>query len=144
MPNSDYFSYSQTRSRSRLILKHDSVIVLSGHFFKLRTGEKPRSSWNIRILGYLRRAWRSREKCNTVTVMMSRPASNEVAISSSSKSWNTCGLTCQLLSDQTHLNVNSGFQLWAKWFWCTASRKELINSMIRVLLPMYLLLEVAI
>lgn len=67
------FHTPRTRSHSRLILKYDSVIVLSGHFFKLRTGEKPRSSWNRRILGYLSRAWSRKESSATlVTFMMGR------------------------------------------------------------------------
>lgn len=46
------FHTPRTHFHSRLILKYESVTVLSGHFFKLRTvsfallktGEKPRSS----------------------------------------------------------------------------------------------------
>lgn len=75
------FHTPRTHFHSRLILKYDSVTILSGHFFKLRTvsfahlktGEKPRSSWNRRISGYLSRPWRRKENSTTLlTFMMGR------------------------------------------------------------------------
>lgn len=75
------FHTPRTHFHSRLILKYESVTILSGHFFKLRTvsfahlktGEKPRSSWNKRVSGYLSRHWKRKASSATLlTFMMGR------------------------------------------------------------------------